>query len=349
LSSDSFDIGGHKVGAGHSPFIVAEVAQAHDGSLGAAHAYVDAVAKTGAQAIKFQLHIAAAESTRSETFRVKFSPQDQNRYDYWKRMEFSEEQWVGLSRHASERGLLFLCSPFSIAAVELLERLGVPAWKIGAGEITTAPLLDRVARTGRPVILSSGVAGWSDLDAAVARVRQGRAPVAVLQATTSYPCPPEALGLNVIPELRQRYRCPVGLSDHSAKTYAGLAAVALGADLLEVHVVFSRECFGPDTIASLTTAELSDLVTGARFIHASLSSPVDKDAMAAKLADVRALFGKSLVAARDLPAGHRIAADDVAFKKPGHGIPAGAMDRVQGRRLRRAMASDELFSEDNLE
>src|SRR2546427_6005943 len=108
--------------------VIAEVAQNHDGSLGAAHAYIDAVARAGADAVKFQTHIAAAESTAGEPWRVKFSRQDATRYDYWKRMEFTEEQWHGLKKHAEERGLLFLSSPFSVEAVELLERVGVPAW-----------------------------------------------------------------------------------------------------------------------------------------------------------------------------------------------------------------------------
>lgn len=345
----TFAIGPHAVGPGHQPFIVADVAQAHDGSLGAAHAYIDAVARTGAQAIKFQLHIAAAESTRSETFRVKFSRQDSTRYNYWRRMEFTEEQWRGLVAHADERGLVFLCSPFSTDAVEILDRLGVPGWKIGSGEVATTPMLDRVARTRKPVILSSGLSSWADMDAAVARLRDGGAPVAVLQCTTAYPCPPETLGLNVIAELRARYGCPVGLSDHSAKTYAGLAAITLGADIVEVHVVFSRECFGPDTMASLTTAELVDLVSGARFIHTALCNPVDKSVMAPDLLDLRKLFSKSLVAARELPGGHRIAEDDVALKKPGTGIPASGLARILDRRLRRTMEADEPFSEENLE
>src|SRR5215212_12279353 len=134
--------------------IIGEVAQAHDGSLGTAHAYIDAAARAGADAIKFQTHIAAAESTPGEPFRVKFSRQDASRYDYWKRMEFSEAHWAGLVQHAAEKGLVFLSSPFSMQAVELLERLGVPAWKVGAGEVSNLPMLERLAASGKPVILS---------------------------------------------------------------------------------------------------------------------------------------------------------------------------------------------------
>jgi N,N'-diacetyllegionaminate synthase len=328
--------------------IIGEVAQAHDGSLGAAHAYIDAVANAGADAVKFQTHIAAAESTPGEPWRVKFSRQDATRYDYWRRMEFTAEQWCGLAEHARERGLIFLSSAFSREAVELLESIGVPAWKVGAGEVTNLPLLERMARTGKPVLLSSGMATWAELDAAVACVRGNGAPAAVLQCTTAYPCPPEKLGLNVIADLRERYRCPVGLSDHSATIYAGLAAVTLGADLLEVHATFSRECFGPDVVASLTTAELRQLVEGVRFIERTLASPVDKEAMAADLGPLRRMFTKSVVARRELAAGAVLCAEDLTVKKPGTGIPAARLPELIGRRLRVAVATDQLLQESDL-
>lgn len=344
----SLAIGGRAVGPGRPCFVIAEVAQAHDGSLGAAHAYIDAVAKTGADAIKFQTHIAAEESTPGEPWRVKFSRQDATRYDYWRRMEFSAEAWRGLAEHAREAGLVFLSSPFSFAAVELLERLEIPAWKVASGEVSNLPLLRAMAATGKPVLLSSGMSPWSELDRAAALVRDAGAPLGVFQATTSYPCPPEKLGLNVLAELRERYGCPVGLSDHSATVHAGVAAAALGADMVEVHVVFSRDCFGPDTSSSLTPAELAQLVEGTRFVHAALSHPMDKDAFAAETAELRRTFGKSVVAARDLAEGAVLDAGALALKKPGTGIPAARYDEVVGKRLRRAVAADEQIREEDL-
>jgi N-acetylneuraminate synthase len=226
--------------------------------------------------------------------------------------------------------------------------VGVPAWKVGAGEVSNLPMLERMARTGKPVLLSSGMSPWSDLDAAVSCVVEAGAPVVVYQCTTAYPCPPEKTGLNVLSQLRERYRCPVGLSDHSGTIYAGLAAVTLGADTLELHVTFSRECFGPDVPASVTTAELKQLVEGARFIERAMAAPVDKEAMAADLAELRALFGKSVVAARDLPAGHRLTEADLRLKKPGTGIPAGRLKELLNRTLREAVAADALLAEDHL-
>jgi N-acetylneuraminate synthase len=345
----NFLIANRRVGHGNPCLVVAEIAQTHDGSLGTAHAYVDAVARAGAHAIKFQTHIASAESTPGEPFRIKFSRQDASRYDYWKRMQLTEPQWRELSAHAAEVGLIFLSSPFSIEAVELLERVGVPAWKIGAGEVTNLPMLERIAMTRKPVLLSSGLSTWSELDAAVETLRAAAVPVAVFQTTTAYPCPAEKLGLNVIGQLRDRYHCPVGLSDHSATVFAGLAAVTLGANLLEVHVAFSRECFGPDVVASVTTEELRTLIQGVEFIEKALAHPVDKDVMTTELGELKQLFGKSIVAARDLAKGHVIDGTDLAYKKPGNGIPVARRSDVVGRRLRRTVAMDALLTEEDFE
>jgi len=329
--------------------IIAEVAQNHDGSLGNAHAHIDAIARAGADAVKFQTHIAAAESTPAEPWRVKFSVQDSTRFDYWKRMEFTAEQWQGLAAHARSRGLLFLSSAFSLDAVELLDRIGVPAWKVGSGEVTNLPMVERMAATLKPVILSSGMSAWRDLDAAVDAVRRCGAPVAVMQCTSAYPCPPEKFGLNVIAEIRDRYRCPAGYSDHSGAIYAGLAAVSLGANLLEVHATFSRECFGPDITASITTSELASLVAGVRLVEKALANPVDKDIESAALDELRKTFEKSIVAARDLPAGIRLQAADLTLKKPGTGLAATRLADMPKYRLRRAISADALISEDDLE
>ncbi len=329
--------------------VIAEIGQAHDGSLGTAHAYIDAVARTGADAIKFQTHIADAESMPTEPWRVRFSKQDETRHAYWKRMEFSEEQWAGLAEHAREAGLLFLSSPFSFRAAELLERLSVPAWKVGAGEITNLPFLETLARTGKPVLLSSGLASWQDLDEATKVIRTNGGSFGVFQCTTAYPCPPEQLGLNALAEIRERYGCPAGLSDHSGTTYAGFAAAALGADMIEVHVVFSRECFGPDTIASITTPELADLVRGVRFINKAQAHPVDKTSLSSDMQQLRTVFGKSIVSAHELAAGTELRAEDLAFKKPGGGIPVARFCDVLNRRLRHTVAANVALSEDDFE
>lgn len=328
--------------------IVGEVAQAHDGSLGIAHAYIDAIADVGADAVKFQTHIAACESTPAESWRVKFSLQDATRYDYWKRMEFTEEQWHGLKRHADERNIKFLSSPFSLEAVDLLSRVGVAAWKVASGEVSNRPMFERMVATGLPIILSTGMSSLDEIDDAVQQVRASHLPLTVLQCTSMYPCPPEKIGLNLIRFFRERYGCAVGLSDHSGTIYAGCAAAALGIDVLEVHVTFSRQMFGPDVTASVTTAELGQLVEGVRFIEKMTKNPLTKDDTVAEMASLRALFTKSVVSRSDLPAGTVLTEEHLAIKKPGTGIPAAQLPEVVGRTLKRRVFADTLISQDDL-
>jgi N,N'-diacetyllegionaminate synthase len=330
-------------------FVIGEVGLAHDGSLGYAHAFIDEVARGGADAVKFQTHIAEAESTPSEPFRVAFSRQDASRYDYWKRMEFPEGQWRELASHATDRGLVFLSSPFSVEAVELLTRVGMAMWKVPSGEIGSVALLDAMISTGRPVLLSSGMSDLRELDAAVERVRRAGRPLAVLQCTTAYPCPPERVGLNMIPHFRDRYNCFVGLSDHSGTIYPGIAAAAIGVDVVEVHVTMSRGMFGPDVPASITMEQLRELVDGIRFVERMRAHPVDKDSVARDMAPLRDIFTKSLVARAPLAAGTVLTEAHLAMKKPGTGIPAGRMSDIVGRRLRRSLATDEQLRFEDLD
>jgi len=328
--------------------VVAEVAQAHDGSLGMAHSFIEAAAEAGADAVKFQTHIAAAESTPSEPWRVQFSTQDASRYDYWKRMEFSPGQWKELRSHAGELGLLFSSSPFSLQAVELLDDLEVDFMKVASGEVTNIPLLEAIAQTKRASVLSSGMSPMSEIDDAV-EILRAYAPLAILQCTSEYPCPPEKVGLNVIDELKTRYGLPVGLSDHSGTMYPGLAAATMSIAVLEVHLTLSRRMFGPDVPASLTTNEFATLVEGVRFIEKAKANPVDKDALVSEMSTLRNSFMRSPVTTGPLPAGHKLTDTDLALKKPGLGLPPQSVGALVGRTLARTVPEDHLLSYDDLE
>lgn len=315
-------------------FLIAEIAQAHEGSLGIAHSYIDALAETGVDAVKFQTHIAHAESSEYEPFRVKFSYEDATRYDYWKRMEFTPEQWAGLKQHCEDRGMEFISTPFSNAAVDLLERLGVERYKIGSGEVSNYLMLEKIARTGKPILLSSGMSSWQELDQAVDFLKPFGNELTILQCTTAYPTLPEQWGLNVIPLMRERYLLPVGFSDHSGDIYACLAAAALGVAVLEFHAVFDKRMFGPDAPASLTIDQIRQLVTGVRQIVRSLATPVDKDKNES-FQSLKQIFEKSLAVNKDLPAGYSIRQEDLEAKKPkGCGIPASNFREFIGKVLK---------------
>lgn len=313
---------------------IAEIGQAHDGSLGILHSYIDAVALSGVKAIKFQTHIADAESSEHEPFRVNFSYEDKTRFDYWKRMQFTLEQWREIKTHCDESGLIFVSSPFSNAAVDLLEEIGCPIYKIGSGETSNFLMLSRIASTGKPIILSTGMSSFSEIDEAVAFLKPFKNELSVLQCTTAYPTQPEQWGLNVIPELIKKYSHPIGFSDHSGEIYACLAAATLGAKVLEFHVTFDKRLFGPDSPASLDFEQTKSLLSGLSSISASLSAPIDKSKNNSFI-DLKIIFEKSLAVNKTLAAGSTISADDLDAKKPkGYGISAKNYRSVVGKTLK---------------
>ena len=318
----------------NSCYIIAEVAQAHDGSLGLAHAYIDAIADAGANAVKFQTHIAKSESTLDEPWRVKFSSQDKSRYDYWKRMEFSAEQWLELADHSHSLGLDFWSSPFSIEAAIILEKIGIKQWKIGSGEIYNPILLDYLLDTQLPILFSSGMSSVADLDNVIDKALKKSTPFGIFQCSSSYPTPPELWGLGVLSSFRERYNCPVGLSDHSGNIYAGLAATTLGADFIEVHVTFDKKMFGPDTSSSITINELKHLVTGSKLIKTSLNNIDEKDILVSSTSNLKETFGRSLALVSKLPSGTKLSKKDLTLKKPGSGILYDDIEKVIGRYLR---------------
>lgn len=317
----------------HSPFIIAEIGQAHEGSLGLAHSFIDALAPTGVDAIKFQMHIAEAESSEFEPFRVKFSYEDETRFDYWKRMSFTLGQWKGIKQHCDEAGIEFLCSPFSNLAVEWLEEIGVKRYKIGSGEVNNLLILERIAQTGKPIILSSGMSSFKELDTTVNFLKAKNCEYSILQCTTAYPTAPEQYGLNIIQELKSRYNVKVGYSDHSAQIETCIAATALGAEILEFHVIFDKKQFGPDSKSSLTIEETAQLVSAVRNIATALHYPIDKNNNA-KFSDLKQIFEKSLALNKNLPKGHIITFADLEAKKPkGYGLDALHFKNVIGKKL----------------
>lgn len=330
-------------------FLIAEVAQAHEGSLGIAHSYIDALAQTGIDAIKFQTHIALAESSPQEPFRVNFSYEDETREAYWKRMEFTPAQWKGLKEHCDKAGLEFISSPFSVAAVNMLEEIGVKQYKIGSGDVSNLLLVKKVAMTGKPVILSSGMSSLQELKVAAGLLKASGNSLSILQCTTAYPTKPEQWGLNVITELANQFRVPVGFSDHSGEIYACLAAAALGAAILEFHVVFDKRMFGPDSTSSLTIDQVFQLVKGVRSIEKALGSPILKGD-ADSFSELKRIFGKSLSTNKALSKGSRIAFDDLESKKPaGEGIPSSGYDSIVGKLVKRDLPAWSFLKPEDLE
>jgi N-acetylneuraminate synthase len=337
------EFGGRSIGPGEPVLVIAEIGNNHDGSLGQARALVEAAAEAGADAVKFQTHIAEAEMLPSTPTPPHF---DEPRFEFTKRMELSFDEHVALKALAEDRGMVFFSSPFSVEAVELLERVGTPAYKIASGEVTNPPLIERIAATGRPVLISTGMSGWDEIDAAVGLLREHGSPFAILQCTSKYPCPPEDVNLSAIQTLAERFQCPVGLSDHTPDVHTSVASVALGARCVEKHFTLSRRLYGPDHHASLEPEDLRRLVDGVRQVEAALGSGgKERDP---ELDPARATFEKSVVTAGEVAEGATIEAAMLTTKRPGSGIPATRFDDVVGRRAARALAPNHLLEEADL-
>lgn len=326
------------------PYIIAEIGSVHDGSFGNACRLLEAAARCGADAVKFQTHIAEAESLADAPSPPYFS--DEPRMDYFRRTAFAPRDWQKLAALAEQLQVDFLSSPFSIEAVELLEQVGLGAYKIPSGEVTNIPMLERVALTRKPVYLSSGMSDWAELDRAVEVLRAG-GPVTIMQCSSAYPCPPERVGLNVIGEMQRRYGLPVGFSDHTLGSAAAAAATALGAVVVEKHFTFSRLMYGSDAKHSMEPQDFTRFCAELKDIGRMLASPVDKNDTR-EYASMKRIFEKGIVTAAALKQGTVLTRAHLAFKKPALGIRADDYPRVIGKRVRRDLPSDHMLQEEDL-
>ena len=337
------EIAGRKVEPGAPALVIAEIGNNHDGSIRQAERLIEAAAEAGADAVKFQTHIAEAEMLPSTPTPPHF---DEPRYEFTKRMELSRDDHVRLKETAEERGLVFFSSPFSVEAVALLEEVGVPAYKIASGEVTNPPLLEAVAATGKPALLSTGMSGIEDVERAAAILREAGAPFLVMQCTSTYPCPPELVNLRAMVAMGARLGVPYGLSDHTPGVWTSVAAVALGAVAVEKHFTLSKRLYGPDHHASLVPEELAQLVAGVREVEASLGSGLKERDPAHD--PVRATFEKSLVTRVAVPVGTVLAREMLTTKRPGTGIPAALLDQILGKTTARELEPNHLLEEADL-
>jgi N,N'-diacetyllegionaminate synthase len=326
--------------------IIAEVGSVHDGSFGNSLSLIGSAAECGVDAVKFQTHIAEAETLPGAPMPPFFKGEP--RFEYFKRTGFTLQQWQQLKARCEEHSVRFMSSPFSEAAVDLLESVGLDLYKIPSGEITNLPMLDKIAKLNKPVLLSSGMSSWRELDAAIQVVRNQHTKITVLQCTSEYPCPYEHVGLNVMNEMRERYQVPVGLSDHTLTPYATFAAVTLGASVIEKHFTLSRRMYGSDAPHSLEPVEMKDLVRGVRAIETMLSSQVNKEDTSS-LSEMKTIFEKSLVVVTDIPAATVLTRDMIGIKKPGTGLRPDRLAEVIGKRTARALKRDSILTSTDIE
>jgi N-acetylneuraminate synthase len=274
----NFTVGRRHIGKGSPCFIIAEVGLAHDGSLTQAHAYIDAIKRAGADAAKFQCHL--GDPGREWRIRLSWA-RTETRQEYWARTGFTSQEWRGLKAHCDDLGLVFMCSPFSLQAAEMLDPM-LDLWKVPSGQVSNDALLSFIGATRKPVLLSTGMSTAEETIEATKTLLGMGSEVGLMQCTSLYPCPADRIGLGLVSVWG-------GLSDHSGTIWPGIAAAALGCQALEVHVCFSVDQGGLDTSSSITTAELCDLVSGVRFVERAMI-PVDKGVQAEELSSTREIF-----------------------------------------------------------
>lgn len=343
-------IGRRRVGPGAPVFIIAEAGVNHNGRLDLALRLVDAAAEAGADAVKFQAFRAdrlASRRAPKAAYQEAAGGKGEGQAEMLRRLELSAEDFAAIRMRCEERGIAFLATPFDDESLELLQRMAVPAFKIGSGDLTNLPFIRAVARCGRPVLLSTGMSTLGEVAAAVAAFRDaGGEDLLLFHCTSAYPAPYEHVNLRAMVTLRESFGVPVGYSDHTPGTAVALASVAMGACAVEKHLTLDRALPGPDHRASLEPGEFRDLVRGIRAVEAALGDGVKRPAPCE--AEVRMVARKSVVAVRRIPAGSLIGADAVAIKRPGDGIPPAALAAVIGRRAAVDIEADEVLTWDKL-
>ncbi len=340
-----FSLGGRPIGPGHAPLVIAEIGINHEGDVTKAFRMIDDAAAAGCECVKFQSHVIDDEMIPNDVVPGNAS---ESIWDIMSRCALTEAEELAVKRHAEERGLLFLSTPFSRAAADRLHAMDLAAYKIGSGECNNYPLIEHIAAFGRPVLLSTGMNDIASIAPAVAILRRHQVPFALLHCTSLYPTPYSSVRLGALAELAEAFPDAVlGLSDHSLGIYTCLGAVALGACILEKHFTSDTSWPGPDVPISLDPAELRELIRGARAVHDAMGG---HKTILAEEAPTIAFAYASVVATRDIRPGDRLTRENIWVKRPGTGeFLARDFDGLLGQRARRSIARDTALRRQDVE
>lgn len=336
-----------KIGVGYPPYVIAEIGVNHNGRLDLALKLIDAAAKAGADAVKFQTFRAeqvTTAKTKMAAYQVRNSGRRQTLLAMIKKLELNERDYPAIIKRCRQRQVTFLSAPHGgFESVDLLQRLTVPAFKIGSADLTNWPLLRYVAKLKKPMIISTGMATLAEIREAVSVIRRaGNSHIIVLHCTTEYPTRPEEVNLAVIPQLGRQLALPIGYSDHTLGIQVPVMAATLGACLIEKHFTLDRSLPGPDQKASTTPAEFTAMVSQLKQVPLLLGSGTKKPT--AREQAYRPLVRKSVVAARKIAAGEKFTAKNLALKRPGTGLEPKYFFTLIGKTAKRDLAADQLIS-----
>ena len=343
-----FHLGGRAIGTG-STFVIAEAGVNHDGDVEVAHRLIDAARTASADAIKFQTFVpsalAGASAPTAPYQRERGGGEQQ--VGMLERLALPVEAWAGLQAHAHDLGLVFLSTPFDDASAALLDRLDVPAFKVGSGELTDLPYLARLARFGRPLIVSTGMGTMVEVAAAVDAIRaEGMAELALLHCVSAYPAAPEDANLAAMATMREAFGLQTGWSDHTPGIELPIAATVLGAAIVEKHMTLDRTRAGPDHAMSLEPAELTAMIVAVRAAQAAIGDG-DKTPTAAERA-MAGIARRSLHWASDLPAGTKVLDEHLIAQRPGTGLGPARVTDLVGRSTARAVHRGDLVAESDV-
>lgn len=329
--------------------IIAEVGVNHNGSVGMAKKLVDSAQKCGADAVKFQTYktedLITKDAKKAE-YQIKNSDEG-SQFEMLKKLELSSEDFVEINQHALEKKITLLSSPFDNKSVDLLDELGMPLFKIASGEITNLPLIKRIAKKEKPIILSTGMANLCEIEEAVKLIEKYNNELILMHCVTNYPSKPEDTNLNVIQTLKNTFKKPTGFSDHSPGIEMPIAAVALGSCVIEKHFTLDKTLSGPDHKASLEPHEFARMVRSIRNVENGLGNGIKK--LTDDEIKIKKLVRKSLVAKEDIPKGTRISGNMVTIKRPGTGIEPKFFNLLIGKKTKSTINKDTVLKWDQLE
>lgn len=329
-----------RIGSNKSVFVIAEAGINHNGSFSIAKKLVNIAKKAGADCIKFQTHITEEEMTKTKILPGKISKKPL--WDIIKNCELTINEEEKLSKYCKEKKILFLSTPFSIPAVDRLEKIKMPAYKIGSGELTNIPFLKYIAKTKKPVILSTGMSNMKEIKIAVALFKKYKTPLALLQTTSEYPCDYKDINLGVIEKYQKIFKVPIGISDHSIGIYTALGAIAKGACIVEKHITLDKKMPGPDQKLSLEYIELSELVKGCKAIKQALG---DSKKILKKELPVLRFARESVVTLNEVSKNEKFTHKNLTTKRPNTGqIPAKDFYKIIGKKAKKDITKNKQLS-----
>lgn len=340
-------IGNHLIGPSQPCLIIAEAGVNHNGDIDLAHRLIDEAVAAGADAVKFQSFVTeeliTLEAPKAR-YQVETTGEPGSQYKMLKALELSAEQQANLKAHCDEAGVLYLCTPYENTSIDLLDQIGVAAYKIASTDTTNVPFLRYMASKGRPVILSTGMSTLAEVEQAIDTLRDGglNGKIVVLQCTSEYPAPVNEINLRAMQTMQQAFACPVGFSDHTPSVGASPWAVALGACVIEKHFTLDCNMVGPDHRASLEPAKFAELVRTVRNVEVALGDGI-KRPMPSELPN-KPMMQKSLVARRKIRAGELIRAEDLICKRPGLGLAPMWFERVVGKQASKDILADSFLT-----